>query len=178
MNELYHHGILGQKWGVRRFQRPDGSYTAAGKKRYGDLSSAKQIGTRLNDLDKAMSRHYRDAQDNDKALTRTIAKKQKLIEKGKVDSKRYEKLNKRHTELIKKNQFSIDMYNKGRDECLKLVDKAREKGYTVDATSVRRDVTRGRTRALAALFLTAGFLVVPIRTVDGVKYTVTAPKKQ
>lgn len=32
-NELYHHGILGQKWGIRRFQNPDGTRTAAGKKR-------------------------------------------------------------------------------------------------------------------------------------------------
>jgi len=33
-NELYHHGIKGQKWGVRRYQRPDGELTEAGKKRY------------------------------------------------------------------------------------------------------------------------------------------------
>lgn len=31
--ELRHHGIKGQKWGVRRFQNKDGSYTPAGKKR-------------------------------------------------------------------------------------------------------------------------------------------------
>lgn len=30
---LEHHGILGQKWGVRRFQNKDGSLTSAGKKR-------------------------------------------------------------------------------------------------------------------------------------------------
>ena len=30
---LAHHGIKGQKWGVRRFQNKDGSYTDAGKKR-------------------------------------------------------------------------------------------------------------------------------------------------
>ena len=32
-NELQHHGIPGQKWGVRRFQKKDGSLTAAGRKR-------------------------------------------------------------------------------------------------------------------------------------------------
>lgn len=32
---LEHHGIKGQRWGVRRFQNKDGSYTDAGKKRYG-----------------------------------------------------------------------------------------------------------------------------------------------
>lgn len=32
-DELYHHGILGQKWGVRRYQNSDGTLTEAGKKR-------------------------------------------------------------------------------------------------------------------------------------------------
>lgn len=35
-DELYHHGIKGQKWGRRRFQNEDGSLTPAGKERYDD----------------------------------------------------------------------------------------------------------------------------------------------
>jgi hypothetical protein len=35
-DELYHHGIKGQKWGVRRFQNADGSLTSAGRAHYGD----------------------------------------------------------------------------------------------------------------------------------------------
>lgn len=41
-DELYHHGILGQRWGHRRFQNEDGSWTPEGRERYGEGDGPRQ----------------------------------------------------------------------------------------------------------------------------------------
>lgn len=48
MSELAHHGILGQRWGRRRFQNDDGTYTEEGKKRY--FGTGKRYQKRIDDI--------------------------------------------------------------------------------------------------------------------------------
>lgn len=48
---LCHHGIKGMKWGIRRYQNKDGSYTAAGKKRR--QSYEDRVRQKMKDYDKA-----------------------------------------------------------------------------------------------------------------------------
>ena len=44
-DELYHYGIKGQKWGIRRYQNKDGSLTPAGKKRRSSSDEVRNMST-------------------------------------------------------------------------------------------------------------------------------------
>ena len=48
-SELYHHGIKGQRWGVRRFQNPDGTLTPEGKIRYDFKREVDILGKKVRD---------------------------------------------------------------------------------------------------------------------------------
>lgn len=73
---LCHHGIKGQKWGIRRYQNPDGTLTEEGKKRYGG-----EHGTSSN-----QRRNYADAHATAVSLSDRMKKTFKYSEFSKLQS--------------------------------------------------------------------------------------------
>lgn len=57
---ISHHGILGMKWGVRRYQNPDGSLTPEGQRRYNAKNSAIEYSRKMQKDAAALAKHYRD----------------------------------------------------------------------------------------------------------------------
>lgn len=57
--DLEHSGIKGQKWGIRRFQNEDGTWTAAGKIRYGVKKTGEAIGNAAKKVGEFAKKQYK-----------------------------------------------------------------------------------------------------------------------
>lgn len=65
-DELYHYGIIGMKWGIRRYQNPDGSLTPAGRRRLEkqDTKWAKKKSSKITAQAKKLSQRELDIYGN------------------------------------------------------------------------------------------------------------------
>lgn len=70
---LAHHGIKGQKWGVRRYQNPDGSYTNAGRKRYAIDEYKNEKKAALDRLNRGTENLKKSGRGNDRNEVKKLA---------------------------------------------------------------------------------------------------------
>lgn len=113
-DRLEHHGVLGQKWGIRRYQNKDGSLTAEGKRRvyaqganYGGYESFRHRHRRAIDA----AKYEKDIQRNQKKLDRAYEKgnEKKIAKYSEVD-----KILKNNRDIMVKD-LSPEQIQMGRD---------------------------------------------------------------
>lgn len=108
MQELYHHGIIGMHWGVRRFQNADGSLTPAGERRLrkqvkqiekADSKWAKKNYKKIYDTTYKKSR----AEINDYVNNDLDKRMQLRTSSGKISSNYINNYNRKLASLMNKN---------------------------------------------------------------------------
>lgn len=107
--ELYHHGILGQKWGVRRYQNPDGTLTEEGKKRYG-MYGRKRVS--FDDMRNDVTEYrFRAYQQSPKLVEAKEAERQYYKNDRIPKSVSKEQIDKKEKEVIALFDRMIDLYD-------------------------------------------------------------------
>ena len=108
MSELQHHGILGMKWGIRRYQNSDGSLTAAGRERYGSGLSRKDQRWVERKSDKIQSNVRKSVSKDLKKYQKELLRQPGAVNKdGKLSASTINAYNHRMAELM--NQKVSDL---------------------------------------------------------------------
>lgn len=144
-DELYHHGVKGQKWGVRRYQNADGTLTADGRKRV----TAMYARTHLNQNDQK----WTYARSKQERINKKLLKKGfEDIEGEAVVPKRYTGSDKSTLKLVKKyNALEKEMKRLDKNTW-SILSAAVEKKFDVTSKPVQRIKSKGQYYTESILF--------------------------
>ena len=136
-DELYHYGIKGQKWGVRRYQNKDGSLTPAGKKRRSSSDEVRNMST--DELRQKVRRLNNEQRyiDLTKSSSSSISKTADGIERvsriGGDANKIYKSMNGENNPYSKVANQGIDAMSRTARLTKKIDSNVRSKNDTVKA---------------------------------------------
>lgn len=136
---IYHHGIIGQKWGVRRFQNSDGSLTSAGKERYGQkvLDTVKKV------TEKRFEKQQQKAKDG-YDLANSLAEKARVERKNRFFGSESRKAYRRTKQLAEESFYYArrnDRRARRRLATAKLLSKS-EKDFTDNYKKEKQDASK------------------------------------
>lgn len=167
--DLYHYGITGQKWGIRRFQYEDGSLTPEGKKRYGVDSDGSITNRR---------KYARDSKKELNGLQQSWLEEQRILNKNGYDSESEEYIKKQNKYIKERDAIIKDLTEKHFDvstkKATRYIQSTSEVGRGLDnavqvATYVPGYIAGligGPSTAFAAGAI-SGALSVPLRMATG-----------
>ena len=139
-DELYHYGIKGQKWGIRRWQNEDGTFNEAGKKRYFTKDITKELNKNERIMARQKSRLATAVGRRDRALTKDNTKK----------------ADKQQAKIEKLRKKIADGESRTKD----LIKLAESKGYTINSRETTRYAGLGKKVVGSVLLPPVSFVFV------------------
>lgn len=163
-NELKHYGVLGMKWGVRRYTNSDGSLSEAGKKRYasnvadmamkrGGMKTVSKLKKDqfIKNESKKLRGEYNKLVELDEKISKTI---KQLEDDPEIERQVRQTMVKKYGAQMKKDGYDVDYYRKhGSDADMDKYDEGwdethyYEKSSVIDSHPEVKKLTAARTEA-------------------------------